>query len=84
MKKLILIILPLFPLFISCQNQLQNVNYNGVSVKIPTNWGNKNTINHYSEDNISEYQISCWSKENSSSLMIQWVDYEIEDVLYIN
>lgn len=83
MKKLILIILPLFPLFISCQNQLQNVNYNGVSVKIPTNWGNKNTINHYSEDNISEYQISCWSKENSSSLMIQWVDYEIEDVLYI-
>ena len=80
MKKIILLILALLPLFVSCQNKWQTVSYNGVSVKIPTNWGNKNTINHFSENNISQYQISCWSKENSSSLTIQWVDYEIEDI----
>jgi hypothetical protein len=33
MKKIILLILALLPLFVSCQNKWQTVSYNGVSVK---------------------------------------------------
>lgn len=71
-----------FPLFVSCQNKWQTVNYNGVSVQIPSDWGNKSTVNHY-EKNITEYQISCWSRDISMSLTVKWVDVELDGDLYI-
>jgi hypothetical protein len=71
-------------LFVSCQNKWQTVNYNGVSVQVPSDWGNKNTVNHYEENDFTEFQISCWTKDKStSSLAIQWIDTEIDADLYI-
>lgn len=72
-----------FPLFISCQNKWQTINYNGVSVQIPLDWGSKNMVNHSTETGNTEYQISCWSKEKAMSLAIQWVDAELDGDLYI-
>jgi hypothetical protein len=84
MKKVIIFLFSIFPLFASCQNKWQTVNYNGVSVQIPSDWGSKNTENHYEETDITEYQISCWAKDKSTlSLAIQWVDTEIEANTYI-
>jgi len=70
MKKNIFWLFVLLPLFGNCQNHWQTVNYNGVSVQIPSDWGNKNTVNYDEETDITEYQISCWSKEK---LMIHLV-----------
>jgi len=83
MKKLILPICALFPLFVSCQNKWQTVSYNGVSVQIPSDWGNKNTVNYYEDYEYTEYQISCWSKNKGMWLTIQWVDVELDGDLYI-
>lgn len=83
MKNIILsICLLLQILTTSCQNEWQTVTYNGVSVQIPSDWGNKNTVNHYEED-IAEYQISCWSKDKGMSMTIKWLDVELESELYI-
>lgn len=82
MKKNIFLLFIFLPLFGSCQNSLQTIDYKGVVVQIPSDWGNKNTVNHYEED-IAEYQISCWSKEKGISLTIQWVDVELDSNLYI-
>jgi hypothetical protein len=75
-------------LFSNCQNKWQTVNYNGVSVQIPSDWGSKTTINlfnlNYEYSNITEYMISCWSKDNTNNtLAIQWIEYEIDDDLRI-
>ncbi len=72
-----------FPLFVSCQNKWQTINYYGISVQIPFDWGSKNIVNHFPENDITEYQISCWSKEKEMSLAIQWVDTELDADLYI-
>ncbi|MDO9629001.1 MAG: hypothetical protein Q7I99_03785 [Acholeplasmataceae bacterium] len=82
MKKYILYLMIFLPFFVSCQKNWQTVNYNGVSLQIPTDWGSKYTVNHFDED-ITEYQISCWSKEEGISLIIQWVDVEFDGDLYI-
>ena len=84
MKKVIFCLFILLPLFCSCQNKWQIVEYNGVSVQIPSDWGNKNTVNHYEEEYITEYQISAWGKDKTiNTLTIQWIDIEIEGDLYI-
>ncbi len=84
MKKIIILLFSIFPLFASCQNKEQTINYNGVSVQIPSDWGNKNTENHYEETDITEYQISCWAKDKTiNTLAIQWIDTEVENDLYI-
>jgi len=68
----------------SCQNRWQTVDYKGVSVQIPSDWGNKNTVNHYEDTNITEYQISVWGKDKTNNtLAIQWIDVVIESDLYI-
>ena len=72
------------PLLGSCQNRWQTVDYKGVSVQIPSDWGNKNTVNQYEDTNITEYQISAWGKDNTTkTVVIQWIDVEIESNLYI-
>lgn len=84
MKKIIFSLFVIFPLFISCQNHWQTVAYNEVSVQIPSDWGSKNTVNYFEETDITEYLISCWSKEKSSySFAIQWIDVVLESDLYI-
>jgi hypothetical protein len=72
------------PLFVNCQNRWKTVDYNEVFIQIPSDWGNKNTVNYYEDTDITEYQISAWRKDKSiNSLAIQWVDAEIESNLYI-
>ncbi|MCL1936922.1 MAG: hypothetical protein FWF52_00820 [Candidatus Azobacteroides sp.] len=87
MKKNIFYLFFIFLLFVSCQNHWQTVKYNGVSVQIPSDWGNKNTINltnlNYKYADITEHLISCWSKETINGLAIQWIDAEVDDDLYI-
>ncbi len=70
------------PLYASCHNNWKTISYNGVSLNIPSDWGSKNTVNQY-EKTITEYQISCWSKDEGISLTVQWVDVEFECDLYI-
>lgn len=83
MKRNILWLFILFSLFGHCQDRWQTINYKGVSVQIPSNWGNKNTVNYYEETGITEYQISCWSKEKGMSLVVQWLNVEVDGDLYI-
>jgi len=88
MKKNIFYLFVFLPLFGNCQNRWQTVNYNGVSVQIPSDWGNKNTVNltnlDYEYRDNTEYLISCWSKEKEiNTFAIQWVDAEIDDDLRI-
>ncbi len=83
MKNILLLLVIFFPFFANSQESWQTVNHEGISVKIPSGWGNKNTIQKY-ENDIAEYQISAWEKGNSASaLVIQWVDFEIDEELYI-
>lgn len=83
-KKIIICLFALLPVFGSCQNRWQTVDYKGVSVQIPSDWGNKNTVNHYEDTDITEYQISVWGKDKTiNTLAIQWIDVVIESDLYI-
>lgn len=83
-KKIIICLFALLPVFGSCQNRWQMVDYKGVSVQIPSDWGNKNTVNHYEDTDITEYQISVWGKDKTiNTLVIQWIDVVIESDLYI-
>lgn len=73
-----------FPLLGCCQNRWQTVDYEDVSVQIPSNWANKNIVNQYEDNNIIEYQISAWVKDKTTkNLVIQWIDVEIESNFYI-
>lgn len=83
MKKNIFCLFFILPILVSCQNRWQTLSYNEVTVQVPFDWGNKNTINHHPEIDITEYQMNCWSKEGSMTLIVQWVDIEIGDELYI-
>lgn len=88
MKKNIFYILVFLPLLGSCQNRWQTVNYNGVSVQIPAEWGNKNTVNlanlDYEYSDFSEYLISCWSKDKETNMLaIHWIETEIDNNLRI-
>jgi hypothetical protein len=83
-KKIIICLFALLPVFGSCQNRWQTVDYKGVSVQIPSDWGNKNTVNHYEDTDITEYQVSVWGKDKTiNTLAIQWIDVVIESDLYI-
>lgn len=82
MKKLSFI-LAFIPMFVSCQDKWQTLTYNGVSVQIPSDWGNKNIVNYYKECDCNEFQISCWSKTKDLIFVIQWVDLEVEGEVHI-
>lgn len=87
-KHTLLSTLLLLTIFIgSCQSNIkwQTVEYKGVSVQIPSDWGYKNTT-HQVEDqaeDITAYSIACWSKDENKSLSIVWYDVEVESDILI-
>lgn len=88
MKKVVFLLFVLLPFFGNCQDKWKTIDYNGVSVQIPFEWGSKNTINltnlNYGYTDIPEYMISCWSKkETNNTLAIQWIEAEIDNDLRI-
>jgi hypothetical protein len=46
------------PLFVNCQNRWKTVDYNEVFIQIPSDWGNKNTVNYYEDTDITESKSS--------------------------
>lgn len=83
MRKVLLFILIFYSLFANCQNKWQTITYNDVSVQIPSSWSNKNTVNHYTDYGYTAYQISCWAIDQDISLIVQWIDVEVENDVYI-
>ncbi|MDD4058905.1 MAG: hypothetical protein PHO95_08435 [Bacteroidales bacterium] len=72
------------PLLGICQNQWQTIKYKDITVQIPSNWGNKNTIYYHEDINVTEHKISAWGKDKViKSLVIQWIDTEVESNQYI-
>ena len=80
----IIVFFTILPLLGISQNQWQDINYKGVSVKIPIDWGNKNTINYYEEANLTVHQISAWAKDSTyKTFIVQWLDDEIKSTAFI-
>lgn len=83
-KIIIFCFFTLTPLFGICQNQWQTINYKDITIQIPSNWGNKNTIYYHEDIKVTEHKISAWGKDKGTkSLVIQWIDDEVEINLYI-